>query len=126
MDRAKDLDATGPAAPPRKNGELLFEAPWESRAFGVAVALCEQGAFEWVEFQRLLIEEIAKHERERGQGEPYRYYACWLAALERLLAARALCTGGEVDALSRTLAARPPGHDHDHDHDHDDEHGHGA
>ena len=35
---------TAPAAPPRRNGELVFEVPWESRAFGVALALCEAGA----------------------------------------------------------------------------------
>ena len=31
----------GAAAPPRSNGELVFEAPWESRSFGMAVALSE-------------------------------------------------------------------------------------
>ena len=35
---------TGHDGPPRANGELVFEAPWESRAFGVAVALHESGA----------------------------------------------------------------------------------
>ena len=35
--------ADAPAAPPRDNGELVFEAPWESRAFGVAVALHDAG-----------------------------------------------------------------------------------
>ena len=29
-------DAHGPLAPPRRNGELVFEAPWETRAFGLA------------------------------------------------------------------------------------------
>ena len=33
----------GPAAPPRSNGELVFAEPWESRAFGVAVALARRG-----------------------------------------------------------------------------------
>ena len=32
---------------PRKNGELVFEAPWEARAFGLAVALSEAGQFPW-------------------------------------------------------------------------------
>ena len=31
------LDAEGPAAPPRSNGELVFEAPWEARLFGVTM-----------------------------------------------------------------------------------------
>ena len=68
----------GAAAPPRKNGELVFEAPWQSRAFGMAVALYEAGRFEWNDFRERLIEEIA-----RAPDAPY--YACWTAALERLL-----------------------------------------
>ena len=28
-------------AVPRKNGELVFEAPWEGRVFGMAVALSD-------------------------------------------------------------------------------------
>jgi hypothetical protein len=43
-----DLD--GVAEPPRKNGELVFEAAWEGRLFGVTMALHEAGAFAWEEF----------------------------------------------------------------------------
>ena len=39
------LDSDGPAAPPRRNGELAFEAPWESRLFGVTMALVRSGVF---------------------------------------------------------------------------------
>ena len=42
------LDIEGPAAPPRSNGELVFAAPWESRAFGLAMALHDGGLFEKV------------------------------------------------------------------------------
>ena len=42
-DPAYLLDSAGPAAPPRDNGELVFAAPWESRAFGLALALNEAG-----------------------------------------------------------------------------------
>ena len=31
------LDATGKAAPPRVNGELVFQAPWERRVFGLTL-----------------------------------------------------------------------------------------
>lgn len=30
---------SGAAALPRRNGELVFEAPWQGRAFGLALAL---------------------------------------------------------------------------------------
>jgi nitrile hydratase accessory protein len=105
------LDAAGPAAPPRRNGELVFAAPWESRIFGVTLALHEAGVFGWEEFRQRLIAEIA--ERERGHGAAgWSYWVCWLAALEGLLAAKKLCDAPELDARVRALAARPAGHDH--------------
>lgn len=125
--RETRLDAGGPAAPPRRNGELVFEAPWESRLFGVTLALCEAGRFEWEEFRRLLIEEIARADAATGGGSTG-YYACWHTAFERLLAAKGLCVGAEVDARVRALAERPAGHDHGrvdhHHHGHDRHHEH--
>lgn len=35
------LDVDGVAAPPRRNGEIVFEAPWQSRAFGLCAAIIE-------------------------------------------------------------------------------------
>ena len=61
---------------PRKNGELVFEAPWEGRAFGLAVALHRAGYYPWDAFRDHLVANI----------EPDRaYYASWLSALETLL-----------------------------------------
>jgi len=109
-----ELDLDGPAAPPRSNGELVFETPWESRLFGITMALAEAGHFEWEEFRRLLIDEIAHWERESAQrpDERWGYYALWHAALERLLAARGLCVAAEIEMRTADLGARPPGHDH--------------
>src|SRR5262249_61951348 len=56
----------GVIAVPRKNGELVFEAPWEGRVFGMAVALYDQRHYTWAEFQRSLIDEIARV----GEGQP--------------------------------------------------------
>jgi nitrile hydratase accessory protein len=81
------LDIDGPAAPPRSNGELVFAEPWESRAFGLAMALNAGGVFEWEDFRRQLISAVAEAEREATEEEPYSYYRCWLLALERVLAA---------------------------------------
>src|SRR5262249_28478574 len=49
---------TGAAALPRRNGELVFEAPWQGRALGMALAVIERLGLPWTEFQRRLIEEI--------------------------------------------------------------------
>jgi len=110
--RRRELDLDGPGAPPRSNGELVFAAPWESRVFGITLALCEQGLFEWDDFRRLLIEEIASQERAGEDGERWSYYACWQTALERLLADRGICDDRELLARERRYAARPAGHDH--------------
>ncbi len=87
-------DMTGPAAVPRKNGELVFAEPWQGRAFGMAVALSEQGAFAWEEFRQELIAQVAAAE---GRGEPFEYYEIWLATFERLLAVKGLVSGAEVE-----------------------------
>ena len=111
--RATDLlDVAGPASPPRRNGELVFAAPWESRLFGLTMALHRAGCFEWEEFRRRLIDEIGAWERGAPAAAPWSYYACWQAAFEKLLAAKGLCGGGEIAARADALATRPPGHDH--------------
>ena len=97
---------------PRKNGELVFDAPWERRLFGITVALEESGVFAWDDFRALLIEEIARWEANARPGEAYHYYAHWERALARLLAARGLVDEGAWDAKTHELEARPHGHDH--------------
>jgi nitrile hydratase accessory protein len=115
---AARLDAEGPAAPPRTNGELVFEAPWESRVFGMTMTLCDQGRFTWDEFREFLIEEIARRDEAYGEdGRDYRYWEHWLAALTRLLGDKALLASADLEARQRELAGRPPGRDHDHPHD---------
>jgi hypothetical protein len=56
-------DLNSPAAIPRRNGEPVFNEPWESRAFGIAVAICERGLFTWDEFRDQLIAEIPHQTR---------------------------------------------------------------
>jgi len=84
---------TGPVAVPRKNGELVFEEPWEGRIFGMAIALHDQRLYGWEEFQRSLIATIAQSE---SRGEDSRYYERWLASFERLLADKGLVTPEEL------------------------------
>lgn len=106
------LDTDGPAAPPRPNGELLFEAPWEARLFGITMSLFEAGLFEWEEFRELLIDEIQSWEAAAHPAEDWRYYQCWAAAFERLLAGKSLCRAAELQARTSEFATRPHGHDH--------------
>ena len=100
---ARDVsDMPGDAAPPRKNGEPVFDEPWEGRAFGLAVALNEAGAYAWRDFHGALVEETAADER---RGRRPAYYRRWLRALERLAVARALVTPAELDARAAALGA---------------------
>ena len=80
---------------PRSNGELVFAAPWEGRAFGIAVALNESGAYEWGDFQRRLAEEIAAAPPDNDGAV---YYERWLASLEGLLLDAGMVTREELDA----------------------------
>ena len=103
------MDIEGPAAPPRSNGELAFAEPWESRAFAMAVGLCEAGVFTWREFQAALIARIA---RQDDTSIRWCYYGQWLGALEDVLAGRGAVGDHDVTARARALAQRPAGHDH--------------
>lgn len=114
-DAAYLLDSAGPAAPPRDNGELVFAAPWESRAFGVALALHDAGRIDWEDFRRSLIREIGEWEAAHPSREGWNYYECWLRALERLVSTQGLISTGDLRGRLDVLAARPPGHDHDED-----------
>ncbi len=98
---------TGSAALPRRNGELVFAAPWESRAFGLAVGLSQAGVFTWDEFRERLIAEIAEWEAAGHPAEEWSYYACWLHALEELLEERGIATDAELDALMEAIASVP-------------------
>lgn len=116
------LDVDGPAAPPRSNGELVFGAPWESRAFGLALALNAGGKLEWEDFRKQLIQTISDWEREHDPGEEWSYYRCWLTALERVLDQEGLVPAGDHVERTEAFANRPHGHDHRHDGDHDHHH----
>lgn len=104
---------TAEAALPRHNGELVFAAPWEARAFGLAVALQECGAYEWREFSAALTAEFARAERA---GNDSTYYERWLLGLENLLVAGGIVTPAEITDHMAHHAARLKHDDHDHDH----------
>jgi nitrile hydratase accessory protein len=74
----------------RLDPERVFSAPWEARAFAIAVQLSEAGVFTWDEFRAHLIEEVGRSDRARiasgadaDAGE--HYYEHFLHALEHLL-----------------------------------------
>ncbi|MBD1864488.1 MULTISPECIES: nitrile hydratase accessory protein [Trichocoleus] len=94
-------------APPRNNGELLFQRPWEGRAFGMAIALSKKGHYEWEDFRQGLIASIAEWEATHCKDDPeWDYYQRWLLALERLAVESNLLDPAEVDQRTAELLAQ--------------------
>jgi nitrile hydratase accessory protein len=90
-------DLGGSVAVPRRNGELVFDAPWQGRVLGMAVALSERGLFPWEEFRQALIAEVAAAEARGGE---FRYYDAWLAAFECVLARRGALSAAELEEIT--------------------------
>jgi len=95
---------------PRENGELIFQAPWEARAFGLAVALNQQDLYKWREFSAELAVTIAAADQK---NDPSSYYTRWVASLEELIIAKGLLSREQLDAKTAEYAANI-----------DDDHGH--
>ncbi len=90
---------TGPDLPrlPRNDqGSPVFREPWEAQAFAMAVQLHRAGHFTWSEWAAALAEQI---QQAQAAGDPDlgdTYYRHWLAALERLVAAKGLVSAEEL------------------------------
>jgi hypothetical protein len=85
---------------PRRNGELAFDAPWQSRAFGMAAAVVEtRFGKNWEPFRIRLIAAI-------GADEQRPYWESWTAALEDLLVSAGLVSADELAAVTAASPAR--------------------
>jgi nitrile hydratase accessory protein len=83
-----------------------FNAPWEARAFAIALRLTESGACTWEEFRRHLIAEIGKADKALAHGwiEPGEgYYTHFLRALENLLRERGIVDAPALEAKMRAI-----------------------
>ena len=86
----------------------MFREPWEAQAFALARSLQERGVFSSREWATTLGEEIKK---AQAQGDPdtgETYYHHWLAALERLVAAKGLADVESWHAPAKRGAAPAP------------------
>lgn len=90
-------------------GQANFAEPWEARVFALTVSLAESGRFAWNEFRDLLIAEIAIADAAERAGNSHpTYYECWLAAFEKLLAAKGMTDEAEISQRAEFIAANPP------------------
>ena len=91
-------------SPPRDNGTLRFDRPWEGRAFGMAIALSKDGHYEWEDFRQGLMAAIARWETQRATDDPdWDYYQQWLHALEQLITAHDIIGPGELEARTESV-----------------------
>lgn len=98
--------------------EMTFSAPWEARAFAIAVRLSESGLCTWDEFRRHLIAEIGRGDKVRAHGwveNSDGYYVYFLRALETVLREKGIVDTSMLEARMRAISEAD--HD-DHDHDH--------
>ena len=103
--------------PPMQNGEVVFEAPWQSRVFSMAVSLSEAKVFHWSEFQASLIQQVGIWEQRQGtrtQVDDYPYFEIFQTALIDLLASKQILPNEELQRRVHEFEQRP--HDHDHHH----------
>ncbi len=111
MTSTVDLKAL-PAIPRDAEGPV-FRAPWEAQAFGMVVALHQRGCFTWKEWASYLADEIAAAKSRREADDGTRYYEHWLAALEKIAAAKGLVSAPELatrkDEWDRAARATPHG-----------------
>jgi len=98
---------------PRDEGGPVFKAPWEAQAFAMTLSLHTRGVFTWREWADTLAAELAT---AAARGEPddgTRYYQHWLAALEKLVAAKQLVPDAElarrIDEWDAAARATPHG-----------------
>jgi nitrile hydratase accessory protein len=76
-----------------------FTAPWEAQAFAMALMLHEKGLFTWTEWADALGAEIARARRLDDPDTGRTYYRHWLAALEKLVVAKGVTSGGMLSVL---------------------------
>ena len=98
---------------PRDEHGPVFREPWEAQAFSMALALHQRGVFTWPEWAATLADEI---KRAQVAGDPdtgETYYRHWLAALERLVAAKGVASRDTLtryrDAWDRAADRTPHG-----------------
>jgi nitrile hydratase accessory protein len=107
-----DLVAALPEIP-RDAAGPVFREPWEAQAFAMAVALHERGTFTWTEWAAALAVEIKAAQAAGDPDTGETYYRHWLAALEKLVAAKALASTTELatrrDQWDRAARATPHG-----------------
>ncbi|MBV8775500.1 MAG: nitrile hydratase accessory protein [Deltaproteobacteria bacterium] len=79
----------------------LFSAPWEARAFAIAIKLEQAGAFKWSDFRERLIEEVRRGDASQSADSLHtanHYHEHFLRALERIIDEKGLLQNSDASA----------------------------
>jgi nitrile hydratase accessory protein len=83
---------------PRDADGPVFAESWQAQAFAMTIELSRQGRFTWNEWAAALAGEIATAQAGGDADLGDTYYHHWLAALERLVAAKDLLSASDLAA----------------------------
>jgi len=101
-----------PALPRDEEGPV-FKAPWEAQAFAMALSLHTRGVFTWREWADALAAELTAAAARGAPDDGTHYYQHWLAALEKLVAAKQVVPDAElarrIDEWDAAARATPHG-----------------
>ena len=92
------------AGQPRDGESPVFAEPWQAQAFALAVKLSEAGWFTWSEWAAALATELKAVAAAGAPDDGTRYYEHWLAALERLVAAKGMADSAALQRRKRAWA----------------------
>lgn len=82
---------------PRDHDGPVFREPWEAQAFAMALALHDRGLFTWSEWAQALAGEITSAQAAGDADTGETYYRHWLAALEKLVAAKGVASHATLE-----------------------------
>ncbi|MGO9452329.1 MAG: nitrile hydratase accessory protein [Candidatus Binataceae bacterium] len=94
----------------------VFSAPWEARAFAIALRLSEVGFFSWDEFRARLIREVGVSDRIRerdGTTDHGEYYEHFVRALEAVVTEKGIAS--RVDLAAKLMEMEAPASQDDHE-----------
>lgn len=77
---------------PSKDGEPVFESPWQAQTFAMVIQLHESGVFTWNEWADELSANIADFETGQPIDGSDDYYTLWHHSLEQILKRKQLIT----------------------------------
>ncbi|MFB6131027.1 MAG: nitrile hydratase accessory protein [Salinigranum sp.] len=94
------------AVPVGEGDDVVFDAPWQARLFGLAMALHESSdEYEWADFQAQLVESIASADARALQEDTESvYYERWLSTLEAFLIEEDLVSTAEIEARTEAFS----------------------